>query len=127
MKTGGSGTAEDAKLVAESLAKLPKSTLEQMQKNGTKVIACRGSVTDYRTDLRGVQPRGGPPGATWDKVPQADLYGGKPQLQGSLQPGVEVHITDKVSAVGQVSIPFATSGAPNPPPSAGVGIKVVAF
>ena len=69
VKTGGSGTAEDAKLVAESLAKLPKSTLEQMQKNGTKVIACRGSVTDYRTDLRGVQPRGWPPGATWDKVP----------------------------------------------------------
>jgi hypothetical protein len=69
VKTGGSGTAEDAKLVAESLAKLPKSTLEQMQKNGTKVIACRGSVTDYRTDLKGVQPRGWPPGATWDKVP----------------------------------------------------------
>src|SRR5690242_4531611 len=69
VKTGGSGTAEDAKLVAESLAKLPKSTLEQMQKNGTKVIACRDSVTDYRTDLKGVQPRGWPPGATWDKVP----------------------------------------------------------
>jgi hypothetical protein len=72
VKTGGSGTAEDAKLVAESLAKLPKSTLEQMQKNGTKVIACRGSVTDYRTDLKGVQPRGWPPGSTWDKVPGAN-------------------------------------------------------
>jgi hypothetical protein len=69
VKTGGSGTAEDAKLVAQSLAKLPKSSLEQMQKNGTKVIACRGSVTDYRTDLKGVQPRGWPPGSTWDKVP----------------------------------------------------------
>ena len=69
VKTGGSGTAEDAKLVAQSLAKLPKSSLEQMQKNGTKVIACRNSVTDYRTDLKGVQPRGWPPGATWDKVP----------------------------------------------------------
>jgi len=69
VKTGGSGTAEDAKLVAQSLAKLPKSTLEQMQKNGTKVIACRGSVTDYRTDLKGVHPREWPPGATWDKVP----------------------------------------------------------
>jgi len=62
-----------------------------------------------------------------DATAQVDLYGGKPQFQGSLQPGIEVHITDKVSAVGQVSIPFATSGAPNPPPSAGVGIKVVAF
>jgi hypothetical protein len=72
VRTGGSGTAEDAKLVAQSLAKLPKSSLEQMQKNGTKVIACRGSVTDYRTDLKGVQPRGWPPGSTWDKVPGAD-------------------------------------------------------
>jgi hypothetical protein len=72
VKTGGSGTAEDAKLVAQSLAKLPKSSLEQMQKNGTKVIACRGSVTDYRTDLKGVQPRGWPPGSTWDKVPGAN-------------------------------------------------------
>ena len=69
VKTGGSGTAEDAKLVAESLAKLPKSSLEQMQKNGTKVIACRGSVTDYRTDLKGVHPRGWKPGKTWDNVP----------------------------------------------------------
>ena len=73
VKTGGSGTAEDAKLVAESLAKLPKSTLEQMQKNGTKVIACRNSVTDYRTDLKGVQPRGWPPGSTWDKVPGSNM------------------------------------------------------
>jgi len=62
-----------------------------------------------------------------DATAQVDLYGGKPQLQGSLQAGVEWHVTDKVSAVGQVSIPFATAGAPNPPPSAGVGIKVVAF
>lgn len=73
VKAGGSGTAEDAKLVAESLAKLPKSSLEQMQKNGTKVIACRGSVTDYRTDLKGVQPRGWPPGSTWDSVPGSNM------------------------------------------------------
>ncbi len=59
-----------------------------------------------------------------DATAQVDLYGGKPQLQGSLQAGVEWHVTDKVSAVGQVSLPFATAGAPNPPPSAGAGIKV---
>jgi len=69
----GSGTAADAELVAQSLAKLPKSSLEQMQKNGTKVIACRGSVTDYRTDLKGVHPRGWRPGATWDKVPGSNM------------------------------------------------------
>jgi len=59
-----------------------------------------------------------------DVAGQVDLYGGKPQVQGSVQAGVELHLTDKVSTVGQVSIPFATSGAPNPPPSAGVGFKV---
>ncbi len=70
---GGSGTADDAKLVAKELAKLPKSVLEQMKKNGTKVVACRGSVTDYRTDLKGTQPRGWPPGSTWDNVPGANM------------------------------------------------------
>ena len=59
-----------------------------------------------------------------DVAGQVDLYGGKAQVQGSVQAGVELHLTDKVSTVGQVSIPFATSGAPNPPPSAGVGFKV---
>lgn len=59
-----------------------------------------------------------------DVAGQVDLYGGKAQFQGSVQAGVELHLTDKVSTVGQVSIPFATSGAPNPPPSAGVGFKV---
>ena len=37
----------------------------------TRVVAARGSVTDARTDLRGVQPRGWPPGKTWDQVPGA--------------------------------------------------------
>ena len=40
-----------------------------MKAQGTKVVACRGSVTDYRTDLRGVAPRDWRPGDTWDSVP----------------------------------------------------------
>jgi hypothetical protein len=40
-----------------------------MNANGTKVVACRGSITDYRTDLKGVTPRGWPAGTTWDSVP----------------------------------------------------------
>jgi len=66
---GGTGTDADKELVARDLAKLPKSTLEQMKANGTKVVACRGSVTDYDASLRGVQPRGWPAGSTWDQVP----------------------------------------------------------
>jgi hypothetical protein len=70
-KTGGTGTVADKELVAKELAKLPKSTLEQMKANGTKVVACRGSVTNYRSDLRGVHPRDWPAGKTWDSVPGA--------------------------------------------------------
>ncbi|HVV93445.1 MAG TPA: PAAR domain-containing protein [Hyphomicrobiales bacterium] len=66
---GGSGTPADADLVAAELAKMPISVLLQMQANGTKVVACEGPITDYRTDLKGVHPRGWPPGATWDSVP----------------------------------------------------------
>lgn len=66
---GGSGTDADKELVARELAKLPRSTLEQMKADGTKVIACRGSVTDHATALRGQQPRGWDPGDTWDIVP----------------------------------------------------------
>lgn len=66
---GGTGTDADKELVARDLAKMPKSSLEQMKANGTKVVACRGSVTDYDASLRGVQPRGWPAGSTWDQVP----------------------------------------------------------
>lgn len=69
--SGGSGDAADAALVAAELAKMPGPMLLAMMQNGTRVVACRGSVTDYRSDLAGVQPRGWPPGSTWDTVPGA--------------------------------------------------------
>jgi hypothetical protein len=73
LKTGGSGDATDANLVAQQLLLLPPGTLQTMINQGQHVVACRGSVTDYRADLRGVQPRGWPPGMTWDNVPGAYL------------------------------------------------------
>ena len=71
VRPGGSGTQEDVDAVVAQLEKMPLAELEQMERNGTKVVACRGSVTDHRTDLQGVQPRGWPPGKTWDDVPGA--------------------------------------------------------
>ena len=65
----GHGTPADTKLVVDQLAKMPKGLLEALEKNGTKVKVCRGSVTDYLTDLKGVTPRGWPEGMTWDNVP----------------------------------------------------------
>lgn len=69
VEPGGTGDASDKELVARELAKLPKETLEQMKADGTKVIACRGSVTDYATQLSGDHPRGWDPADTWDIVP----------------------------------------------------------
>src|SRR5580698_1821797 len=73
----GHGTDSDAALVVEQLAKMPKALLDALEKNGTKVKVCRGSVTDYLTELKGVKPRGWPPGATWDNVPGLQQPGKK--------------------------------------------------
>lgn len=69
--TRARGTADDMDraLVAAELSRLPPHVLQRMQDNGTTVAVCRNSVTEVRTDLRGVQPRGWPPGQTWDSVP----------------------------------------------------------
>jgi RHS repeat-associated protein len=67
-------------------------------------------------------------------APQVDFYGNftgsKAQLQVPLLFGVEWHLNESLSAVGQVSIPLYTSGArlpsgasPNPPPSFGFGFE----
>ncbi len=67
--TAGTGDTADAALVMEELVRLPTNLLGFLTASGTTVKACRGSVTDYAADLRGIQPRGWPPGATWDQVP----------------------------------------------------------
>jgi hypothetical protein len=71
VRAGGTGTQADVDLVVAQVARMPVSALRNLIANGTTVIACRNSVTDYATDLAGVQPRGWPPGATWDSVPGA--------------------------------------------------------
>ncbi len=68
-KPVGSATAADSALVVGHLTKMPKALLDALKKNGTKIQTCRGSVTDYLTALKGVKPRGWPPGSTWDSVP----------------------------------------------------------
>ena len=66
---GGSGDASDAALVAAEVARVPVEILQRAKDQGIKVIACRDSVTDVCTELKGVTPRGWPPGSTWDSVP----------------------------------------------------------
>lgn len=59
-------------------------------------------------------------------APQLDLYGrftGKDaQFQWPLQPSVEWHFCERLSAVFQVSVPLFTAGGRNPPPSFAIGI-----
>lgn len=68
-RTSGTATAEDVDRVVDELVKLPAGVLRAMQAAGRKVVVCRGSVTEHLEELRGVQPRGWPPGMTWDTVP----------------------------------------------------------
>ncbi len=65
----GSANESDAGLVVTELTRFSLLTLEGMEKAGVKVVVCRNSITDYRTDLEGVRPNGWPPGSTWDSVP----------------------------------------------------------
>ncbi len=67
---GGSGSADDLEPVAIEVAKLPDEVLARFESRLIRVIACRGGVTDFETDLRGVTPRGWEgTGRTWDNVP----------------------------------------------------------
>ena len=68
---GGSGTREDFEAVARDAALLPVFVIGRFEKKKIRIIACRGSVTDFEKDLRGVTPRGWPAGKTWDNVPGA--------------------------------------------------------
>jgi hypothetical protein len=68
-RTGGSGNSFDEALVVDQLALFPLAVLTHLQEHETGIVVCRESVTDYLTELRGVQPRGWPNGLTWDSVP----------------------------------------------------------
>jgi Flp pilus assembly pilin Flp len=69
VKAGGSATQADVDAVAEDLATLPRPVLDYMKAKGITVVAAKNSVTDYMTHLKGVKPRGWPPGSGWDSVP----------------------------------------------------------
>jgi hypothetical protein len=65
------GTADqnDVALVNAELAKVPEKYRKIMQDKGVNVAVVRNSVVEYNPNLQGVQPRGWPPGSSWDDVP----------------------------------------------------------
>jgi hypothetical protein len=69
---GGSGTADDHEAVATQAAFLPDYLITRLLSKGVRIVACRNSITDFETDLRGVVPRGWEKTSkTWDHVPGA--------------------------------------------------------
>jgi hypothetical protein len=73
---GGTANAKDVALVRIELKKMPEKYRQMLMDNNTQFVVVRGSITEYYTDLQGVQPRGWPPGTTWDTVPGAGPSGG---------------------------------------------------
>ena len=53
--------------MARDAALLPAFVIRRFEKKKIRIIACRGSVTDFEKDLRGVT-RGWLAGKTWDNV-----------------------------------------------------------
>lgn len=65
----GTANAADALLVSNEFTKFPLEMQQALDSGGGKIVVCRGSITEYRTDLKGVHPRYWPAGSTWDTVP----------------------------------------------------------
>ena len=67
---GGSGTPDDVSAVIAGAARMPGWMIDHFLARKIRIIACRGSVTDFESELRGVVPRGWEGlGRTWDSVP----------------------------------------------------------
>src|SRR5262245_30409648 len=84
-KMGGTATVEDAKTVAKGMKVFPTNMLKTMKANGTSLVACEGSMTNYLVDLKGVQPEGWDATDTWDKVP--GLHTDKEIVIGTMNDG----------------------------------------
>lgn len=69
LRAAGTSSAEDAKAVAEQLAKLPPKVIDNLNKAKIKTECCRGAITEAMPDLAGVLPRGWHETTTWDQVP----------------------------------------------------------
>lgn len=67
--TGGTGAASDKAVVVTEMLKIPLGALQALKKKGMTVVVCKNSVTEIKTELKGVRPRGWPAGHTWDSVP----------------------------------------------------------
>lgn len=68
---GGSGTAADAAIIQEQLARMPLVVLRAAEGKGVRVIACRGSVGDFDPETSKIPWPGAPEGRTMADSPTA--------------------------------------------------------
>lgn len=68
LRAAGTSSAEDAKLVAANLAKLPVKVIDNLNKAKIQTECCRGGVTEAMPELAGVLPRGWHETTSWDQV-----------------------------------------------------------
>lgn len=68
LRAAGTSSAEDAKLVAADLAKLPPKVIDNLNKAKIQTQCCRGAITEAMPELAGVLPRGWHETTTWDQV-----------------------------------------------------------
>jgi hypothetical protein len=67
--TGGTATAADRAAVLAEVEKLPLGALKALEKEGMKITVVKDSVVEALPALKGVKPRGWPPGSGWENVP----------------------------------------------------------
>jgi hypothetical protein len=103
---GGSGTAADVAAVKGEIARLSRSVLAFLRKKKVKVVACRRSVTDFETSLKGKLPRGWDPakGVTWDDVPGAYLIGRKRIVVATIGDGAGRAVPPRGQGHGSVNL-----------------------
>jgi hypothetical protein len=103
---GGSGTDEDVAAVRSEIGRLSTDVLAFLHRKRVKVVACRGSVTDFETSLRGKLPRGWDPnkGITWDHVPGAYLIRRKRVVVATVAAGGGRAVPPKGQGHGSINL-----------------------
>jgi len=69
IRLAGSADINDVSLITQNLQLIPMTALQFLQSCETKIVICRNSITEHRSELKGVNPRGWPRNYTWDNVP----------------------------------------------------------
>jgi hypothetical protein len=94
VRVSGTADARDAAAVLTELMRLSPKERVDVDTHAT-VVVCRNAVTEHLTHLKGVKPRGWPPGSTWDGVPGVFAGATNEVVVATKKPGVLDHAGSK--------------------------------